>query len=62
MAPETNTDKENSSEGVQILNTYPKTEEIQITPEFDLAEQYILEGRNVFIHGKPGTGKSSFIK
>lgn len=62
MAPETNTDKENSSEGVQILNTSPKTEELQITPEFALAEQYILEGRNVFIHGKPGTGKSSFIK
>lgn len=35
---------------------------LQITPEFARAEQYILEGRNVFIHGKPGTGKSSFIK
>lgn len=37
------------------------TTDLEITPEFKYAENLICTGKNVFIHGKPGTGKSSFI-
>lgn len=34
---------------------------IKITPEFNHALALIGSGENVFIHGRPGTGKSTFI-
>lgn len=40
----------------------PNPEELVITPEFERAEALIVARKNVLIHGKPGTGKSSFIK
>lgn len=33
-----------------------------MTPEIELTLQYIAEGRNVFVNGKAGTGKSHLIK
>lgn len=39
-----------------------KENDIEITPEFIEAFKLISQGKNVFIHGKPGTGKSTFIK
>lgn len=40
-----------------------KTQEIiQETQEITYAMECIKKGKNVFIHGKPGTGKSTFIK
>lgn len=36
--------------------------ELEITKEFKEAQKYIKAGRNVFIHGKSGTGKSTFIR
>ncbi len=36
--------------------------QVEITPEFLEALNLISQGKNVFIHGKPGTGKSTFIR
>ena len=36
--------------------------ELEITKECKEAYKYIKTGRNVFIHGKSGTGKSTFIR
>lgn len=36
--------------------------ELEITKECKEAYKFIKEGRNVFIHGKSGTGKSTFIR
>lgn len=45
-----------------MTDTTDTSAELEITPEFHRAEQLICAGKNVFIHGRPGTGKSSFIK
>lgn len=36
--------------------------ELEMTPEIKNAIYYINHGDNVFIHGRPGTGKSTFLK
>ena len=41
----------------QILST-----QLQMTDEIKQALYYINHGDNVFIHGRPGTGKSTFLR
>ena len=35
---------------------------LEMTPEIKQAIYHINHGDNVFIHGRPGTGKSTFLK
>ncbi len=50
------------TESSSTQTTEQKTLSYEENPEMFHALQAILEGKNVFIHGKAGTGKSYFIK
>lgn len=39
-----------------------KTDNLEVTPEIKAAIDAVNKGHNVFIHGRPGTGKSTFIQ
>ena len=40
----------------------PAVTKLEVTPEIISAINAVNEGKNIFIHGRPGTGKSTFIR